>query len=500
MSVFSPLPLGQRIPGSAHAVSCSLPTMSDLRGYEEKKPEVLRHMTSGYPRFVLHPFLQQLARHLVARHGLDGHSLWLASSARMADRLATHLGAAHVIRFSDDGVHGVAHPDSAELAARAKSFLQHTGGFLSSRAAEDLLVLHGELKAATPEESFADDAAEEVRRHLRGVFPGVPDQAMQFANCGMNGMDTAFQAISELQAARGRTIWVQLGWVYLDTIALLKKFTPSAGDHLAIANVFDRDAIEKLFEKHGDRIAGLVAEIPTNPQIQTPDIVAIAAAARNAGARVILDPSISSPYSVDVLPHADVVVTSLTKYTANEGDLVAGLVVVNPAGPDAALLERSVTRKIEPLYPRDLARLAAEIPATPAVLAQIDASVPHVVDFLSRHPNVKEVFWARHPASRDNYLRVARSPDAVGSMITFTVRRPLEAVYDRVRLPKGPSFGIKTTLLCPFMYLAHYDLVTTPEGRAELASFGIDPELLRLSVGCEPVEEIIAALAEALDD
>ncbi len=83
-------------------------------------------------------------------------------------------------------------------------------------------------------------------------------------------------------------------------------------------------------------------------------------------------------------------------------------------------------------------------------------------------------------------------------MITFTLRGSLENFYDRLRLPKGPSFGITTTLICPFMYLAHYDLVTSPSGRAELESFGIHPELLRMSIGCEPVEAIIDALAEAL--
>jgi cystathionine beta-lyase/cystathionine gamma-synthase len=57
---------------------------------------------------------------------------------------------------------------------------------------------------------------------------------------------------------------------------------------------------------------------------------------------------------------------------------------------------------------------------------------------------------------------------------------------------------MKTTLICPFIYLAHYDLVTSERGRAELAASGIHPELLRLSIGCEPAEEIIAALAEAL--
>jgi cystathionine gamma-synthase len=57
---------------------------------------------------------------------------------------------------------------------------------------------------------------------------------------------------------------------------------------------------------------------------------------------------------------------------------------------------------------------------------------------------------------------------------------------------------MKTTLICPFIYLAHYDLVTTDSGRAQLAAAGLDPELLRLSIGAEPADDIIAALAEAL--
>jgi cystathionine gamma-synthase len=85
-------------------------------------------------------------------------------------------------------------------------------------------------------------------------------------------------------------------------------------------------------------------------------------------------------------------------------------------------------------------------------------------------------------------------------MISFTVASELAPFYDRLRLAKGPSFGLVTSLICPFMYLAHYDLVTTGAGRAELAANGIAPDLLRLSVGAEPAEEIIAALAEALGD
>ncbi|HYP15982.1 MAG TPA: PLP-dependent transferase [Opitutus sp.] len=479
-------------------MSASLPTLRAVRGYEEKDPEITRHMTSGYPRFVVHPFLQQLAAHLLHTHRLAGHSLWLASSARMADRLAKHLGAAHITRIADASIHGVAHPANPDLAARAKTFLQNTGGFLSSRAAEDRLVELGLLPQAAPESLFSGDATAEICRHLAPAFPAAGTDDFFLANAGMSAVDAAFRALAEIQAARGRTVWIQLGWLYLDTIALLKKFTATPADYIYVHNVFDRAALERLFADRGDRIAGIIAEVPTNPLIQTPDLPAIAALARQHGATVILDPSVTSVANLDVLPHADLVVASLTKYTASEGDLTAGLVVVNPASRDAAHLRRLLASKVEPLYPRDAARLAAEIPETPAVLERIHASVPRVVEFLSTHPGVKEVFWALHPASRDNYLRIARSPDAVGGMITFAVRGPLDRFYDRLRLPKGPSFGMKTTLICPFMYLAHYDLVTTAAGRDELQASGLDPELLRLSIGTEPVEAIIDALREAL--
>ena len=111
---------------------------------------------------------------------------------------------------------------------------------------------------------------------------------------------------------------------------------------------------------------------------------------------------------------------------------------------------------------------------------------------------MKRVYWPLSPESRANYLRIARAPGTVGGMLSFTLKTPLAEFYDAVRLPKGPSFGMKNSLISPFIYIAHYDLVKNAAGRAELAANGIDPELLRLSIGSEPVEDIIAALAEAL--
>src|SRR5271170_6468536 len=130
MQAFAPIPLGAPIPDSPHAVSCSLPTMKAVRGYEEKDPAVTGSLLSGYPRFVVHPFSRRLAAALAQRHGLRDRTLWLTSSRRMAEELLAHLSApagaaSGAALFAKDGVFGVSHPQLPELAQRAKLFLQN---------------------------------------------------------------------------------------------------------------------------------------------------------------------------------------------------------------------------------------------------------------------------------------------------------------------------------------------------------------------------------------
>lgn len=472
--------------------------MRDVIGYEEKDPATAARLSSGYPRFLLHPDITRLTAAIADDRGLAGETLWLTCSGRMATALATELGETSRC-INHDGGHGVAHPSDPNQFARAKKFLQNVGGFLSSREAEDLLVARRLLPHAEPEElAPAETAAATVRAVLTEAHAGAGASDILLAPSGMNAFHAAWRTLADLQLSRGRTVWVQLGWLYLDTIAQLRRFTASRSDYVNLTDVNDLAALDAVIAAAGDRFAGLVTELPTNPLVQTADIGAVSDRVRRAGGRVVLDPTLVSPFNLRLLEHADIVVNSLTKYAANEGDVIAGSVIVNPAGPDADWLRTHVALAVDPIYPRDLARLAAQVPAYEATVLQTNRTAAAVVEFLRGHPAVKEVYWTLRPATADNYLKIARSSAHIGSMISFTVRPPLATVYDKLRLPKGPSFGMTTTLICPFIYLAHYDLVTSKTGRAELAAAGIDPNLLRLSVGTEPVDEIIAALDEAL--
>ncbi len=472
--------------------------MQAVIGYEEKDPAVTQHMTSGYPRFVKHPYLKKTAAHMLRALGLEGWQLWPTASARAAAALRDWLAPVEARVVEHVCVSGVAFPANPETFARAKTFLQHTGALLSSREAEDYLVRVGELASPFAETTFSGYAASRVKGALARAYHNAAADDIFLANSGMNAVYAAFRAADQLQHARGRHLWIQLGWLYLDTIAILQKFTHQpARDYVSVLNVFDLEALRQLFAERGDEIAGIITEIPTNPLIQTPDLQEIYALCRRHSAILIADPSITSPLNVDILPHVDVAVNSLTKYSASEGDVVAGAIAINAASPWAADFRRLIQGELEPIYSRDLARLAAQIGDFESLINQINRTTPAVVEFLRSHPRVKNVWWTLHPDSRENYLKLARAAGSMGGLVSFTVD-DLPAVYDRLRLPKGPSFGMKNTLICPFIYLAHYDLATTVEGRAVLQSAGIPPDLLRLSIGAEPAEEIIAALAEAL--
>jgi cystathionine gamma-synthase len=501
MNAFPERPLGQAIPDSPHAVSVSLPTMHAVRGYEEKDPEVLRQMALGYPRFVVHPFARELAERLGREPRFAGRKLWLVSSQGMAQALAGYLraysAATQAEAFDDQGLNGVAHVADAEVAQLAKLYLQHLGGFVSTREAEDQLLRRGHRAAVHAETHFAGNSRAEIHRVVQAALPGARDDDLFVTPNGMNAIYGAFKAVGAVQAPRGRTEWVQLGWLYLDTIAILKKFTGGTGYHY-FGDVFDLEALEALFVARGGKIAGLITEVPTNPLVQTCDVAALSDLCRRYGVSLILDPSVDSIFAVNVLPYADLVTASLTKYTGSDGDIIAGLVAVNPEGRDAGELRRLVPEAVEPIYPRDLSRLAAQIGQTEAVLREIGAATSRVARFLQAHPAVKAVFWALQPNSAENFERLSRFEGTTGGMISFVLQGELAPFYDRLRLAKGPSFGQKTTLICPFMYLAHYDLVTSEAGCAELARSGLSPDLLRLCVGTEGADAIIAALAEAL--
>ncbi|MDQ8196578.1 aminotransferase class I/II-fold pyridoxal phosphate-dependent enzyme [Pelagicoccus enzymogenes] len=499
MSAGQHIPLGQAIPDSLHAVSVSIPTMADVIGYEEKRPATIQKLKAGYPRFVLHTCLREIEAHWKRLFDTPEHSIWLTSSESMAKRLQNHLAPAPSKLVKHRGVSGLRIPTDADLDQKAKSYLQHVGGFLSGRQAEDYLVAEGLRDAAEPEPLFAgEDAAAAILETLSPLLD-TETSSIVLSNTGMNAFFAAFEAVRSIQSPRGRSSWIKIGWLYTDTMHILDKLSGHDAANVELLDIFDLDQLEQALLERGDRIAGIVTEAPTNPLIQTMDLERIRKLATQHGVYLLVDPTVASPANVNVEPYSDIIINSLTKYAGNEGDVMLGAVAVTDQCPDKDAILNFIKNDVEPPYARDLARIAYQLPAYAELVGTVNQNTAEVVAFLKSHPKVKAVHWAKEKRSRSNFQKIARHPDAIGGLISFEVKADFGAFYDATPLPKGPSFGMKSTLLCPYIFLAHYSLVNTEEGLKTLEKAGITPELMRLAVGDEPVSEIISALKQGLD-
>jgi len=476
-------PLGATVPASPHATVVSLPTLADVEGYERKDPATLRHITVGYPRFVRNRLVGEAAARAAAALGRTGELFPLVSRVA-ALAWAARAGAA-VSSLDEVGDWVLLTTPPGDAAARFAKFVQHTGILISSRQADAYLA---------PERRHVGAPPAPVQAALAPYLAGVAPADLLLATSGMNAAAAAIAAIDAVQRPRGRRAWIQLGWLYVDSTRLLEKAADAP--HYFIADVRDLAAVERLLAA-GD-VAGVLTELPNNPQLETADVPALRALCDRYGARLLLDPSSVGLATVDVLPWADILCCSLTKYAAAEGDVMAGVLAVNPSRPDAAALLAAAREHLAPLHPLDTAALAAQVGRLGEVTARLSATAAEIARRFAAHPAVARVRTADTGPTADAFRALRRPGAGAGALITIELRGDMRRVYDRLLVVKGPSFGLRYTLTTPFLWLAHFDQVTTEAGRAEIRAAGLDPDLLRVSVGAEPPEEIWAAFAEAL--
>jgi cystathionine gamma-synthase len=241
-----------------------------------------------------------------------------------------------------------------------------------------------------------------------------------------------------------------------------------------------------------------VTEVPTNPLVQTPDLEALRALADKYNAALILDPTLVSPHNVNVLSYSDLHINSLTKYAGSDADVMMGALALNSESRFYDDLRATVAAFGTAPSSGDLARMAVQIQRYPEMIRAVNASTLEVAAFLEAHPGVESVYWAKSQPAGYNYNWLQHLEAGPGGIITFTTRNLVAQFYDPSHIVKSPSFGARFTMMCPFMYLAHYDLVKTEDGRRILREHGVEPDLIRLSIGLEPAGAIIKELERTL--
>lgn len=495
---FRHLPCGTKLPDSIHAVSVSMPTLRDIIGYEEKYPETLSKIVTGYPRFVTHPYILKIQECLNKKFALNARQILILSSGKVAKALCSFakIDPDKVIEYKN--IAGVVLPEDKTKIEKAQAFLQHTGTGISSRWAEDILMEEGILQDIQAEEYFLGDAENHILNTLKDSYGAASQNDIYLTSSGMNSIYSVYNSISSIQNRKEKSIWIQLGWMFVDTMDLLKKLESSETDNYVIYDIYNLEKLELILEDKGEHISGIITEVPSNPLVQTPDIKKIKYLADKHNCIFVIDATLGTPHNVNVLPYADLIVESLTKYASGSADLMMGAVVLNCQSRFYEELRTVLPNFLEKPYFREIRRLAFQITGYAERIKKVNENTMKLVDFLQTCKGVNKIFWAYEEKSRINFEKIQKNPDSPGGVITVELNRSLESVYDHLKIAKGPSCGAEFTLVGPYLYLAHYNLVSHQEGRKFLNEREINPELLRISVGTEKIEDIIQVFSEVL--
>ncbi len=468
--------LGHPIPASPHAVSVALPRWQDVVGYEEKKPEVVNALLSGYPRFFIHAEVRELARQIA-----DGQPCLpfpsLRTARRCAEFIARSSGApAKVVAFR--GVHGVVTNDAGTPALRA--FWQHTGLLVSTREAAAHLA--GLLPAS------ADVAVRQsLRRQLAGFYDCAEDDVF-LTPTGMAAQFAALQAVMQRTPDRPTA---QLGFPYVDTLKLQQKLG-HGGILLHHLGSIETE-LQALLRKQP--LAACFCEIPGNPLLGSVDMRQIRPILREYHVPLVVDDVVATPANVDLSGHADLIATSLTKFIVGTGNAMGGALICNPKSPLYGELKPIISDQHEELlWGEDAVVLDAQARGFPERMKRHNQNGLLLAERLRHHPAIERVWYPKWEFS-DAYDAVRRQDGGWGALITFLPRNgeaKSPGIYDRLAFSKGPSLGTVFTLACPFTLLAHYTELEWAE------SCGLSRYLIRISVGLEDPEDLWQRLERAL--
>jgi len=237
-------------------------------------------------------------------------------------------------------------------------------------------------------------------------------------------------------------------------------------------------------------------ETPTNPVMIVTDLQAVAEVAHRAGARVVCDNTFMSPYLQQPLEFGvDIVVHSTTKYLNGHSDGVGGVVVLNDE-QDAEWLAFVQNGAGAILSPFDSWLVLRGTKTLAVRMEQHDRSGRAVAAFLEEHPKVEKLYYPGSLSHRQHDL-AKRQQRGFGGMVAFDLGSLDNArtVLESVRVcTLAESLGGVESLISHPATMTHASVL--PETRDRL---GITDGLVRISVGLEDTDDIIADLDQALN-
>lgn len=239
-------------------------------------------------------------------------------------------------------------------------------------------------------------------------------------------------------------------------------------------------------------------ETPANPTLDIIDIEGVVTFAKTNLCKTVIDNTFASPYFQRPLTQGvDVVVHSATKYICGHGDVIAGVAIAKDFDYVQSLKFEYMCELGGAMSPFNAWLLLRGLKTLGIRMRQHEANAIKVAAFLEAHPKVTKVYYPGLPSFKGHEL-AKKQMSGFGAVIAFEVKGDLETakkVVNGVEMLKlAVSLGDCETLIEMPAAMTHlgYD-------REALASFGLSEEMIRLSIGIENVEDIIADLERGLN-
>lgn len=497
ISHFKHIPCGESLPvGNPHAISVSLPRLADVVGYEEQDPTVLQKLQAGYPRFSMNPLVKQMLQHVRQSVDLQPNiELIPVASAKTIRRLEQLLDSSLTV-IEKDGFSFIAIDSSSSLVEPIRKFLQHTGLIISSRRAESYL-LQNHLVEGEFVEPHLVNSGTSIRNTLASAYGNLNPDDVILCNSGMTANYAVFSALKVLQSQAGRNCFVQFGWLYTDTMEIIKKYSQ---EHFLMMQIHQLGELEQWLKIHHTSVAAIFTEAPNNPMMQFVDLPELYRMSRKFNIPLVVDGTLGTPFNLELLGYADIAIESLTKFACGTSSLLMGGVMLRSDSFWAQACKDLIVEYNELPYYKEVEHLGACIGSYAQRVEKISENTLHFNRYLNAKKQVKQVFSAHSRPNFTNFCKIRKSDKSMPGIVSVVFDKPLAYYYDRLMLSKGPSLGNNFTLAMPYFYLAHWDLVNHDAGRKALLNLGLEPELLRISIGLEPIDQLIGVFEKVFDN
>jgi cystathionine gamma-synthase len=280
---------------------------------------------------------------------------------------------------------------------------------------------------------------------------------------------------------------------YRRTRQFITKFLNRYGVEATQVLVGDYEALEAAIRPN-TRV--LLSESPTNPYLRVVDVPRLVEIARRHQLKTVIDSTFATPINQRPLEFGvDLVVHSATKYLGGHNDLLAGAVI----GSEYLIAGLRETQAMVGAIsdPNTAYLLLRGLKTLELRVSRQNETGLKVARFMEGHPAVRRVYFPGLPSHPDHAV-ACEQMSGHGGVISFELDADLEATgrfVDALQIPYiGPSLGGVESLVGQVSLVSYYEL--SSEERADI---GIPDNLVRLAVGVESADDIIADLAQALD-